>query len=145
MSPEAQRIAIAEACGWKNCRCDEGTRNMPPKGEPDDDFNRDVVEHAKHKPYCGFPTEPHREILPDYLNDLNAMHEAEEVLPIDKRVGSQGYMGFLWDTCSKNMHNGGSTWEIAHATAAQRAEAFLKTLGLWVEEPVSEATVEGIE
>lgn len=52
MTPEAQRIAIAEACG-------------------------------AYSKFC-----------PDYPNDLNAMHEA-----------------------------------------AQRAEAFLRTLGLWREEP----------
>jgi O-succinylbenzoate synthase len=65
--------------------------------------------------------------IPDYLNDLNAMHEAEEVL--------QRHMEKWWNYVSK-LAVANSTLGLggeAHATAAQRAEAFLKTLGLWEE------------
>jgi hypothetical protein len=138
MSPEEQRIKIAEACGWKNCRYDTGTVNMPPKGEPDDDFNRDVEEHKTHKPYCGFPVDPHREVLPDYLNDLNSAHEMEKVL--SSEGDKYKYSAILFEM------TGGSTgpdgedegsqmkFHLCHATAAQRCEAFLKTLGLWKDE-----------
>ena len=51
MTPEAQRIAIAEACGWKP-----------------NPFERDMRGQM-------FPQSP-----PDYPNDLNAMHEAEKML-----------------------------------------------------------------
>jgi hypothetical protein len=80
MSPEAQRIAIAEACGW--------TRYFP------------------------------ESTLPDYLSDLNAMHEAEKVL-----TPEQG-----WEYAQNLVVDGGRGW---FATAAQRAEAFLRTLNLW--------------
>ena len=65
--------------------------------------------------------------LPDYLNDLNAMHEAEKVLT-EKGVNPWWtYVDWI------NRHNltpfGQST--AAHATAAQRAEAFLRTIGKW--------------
>ncbi len=113
MTPESQRIAIAEACGWKrrdyvNCHgvnvADWVSRN-------------DVIYGTEN--------------LPDYLNDLNAMHEAEKVL-----TGIQLAEYSIWLQKIEDLD--------FLATAAQRAEAFLKTLGLWVEEPVSEATVEGL-
>lgn len=60
--------------------------------------------------------------LPDYLNDLNAMHEAEKVLHLEIGLWG-GYCGFLVKD---------NTWFSAvGATASQRAEAFLKTLNLW--------------
>ncbi len=71
-------------------------------------------------------------LVPDYFNDLNAMHEAEKVLTISQ----QGvYTRHLMDICGTSgaWHNGATTtlnW-FWHATAAQRAEAFLRTLDLW--------------
>lgn len=60
---------------------------------------------------------------PDYCADLNAMHEAEKVLaPID--LGCMSY--WLSIILPKNA-------ELFHATARQRAEAFLRTLGKWEE------------
>jgi hypothetical protein len=89
MTPEEQRIAIAEACGWKT-----GYRD----------------------PEAWHP-------LPDYLNDLNAMHEAEKVL--DKR--QEDIMNStLWDIMDGRKY----LW---HATASQRAESFLRTVGKWKE------------
>lgn len=67
---------------------------------------------------------------PDYCNCLNAMHEAEKVLTFD---GWDIYCVYLGDTqpsCAK-------------ATARQRAEAFLRTLGKWV--TTEESSVAGKE
>ena len=62
-----------------------------------------------------------REKIPDYFNDLNAMYESEE-----KISGNQfRYMDTLRKVCW------GNDWLTCHATAAQRAEAFGKTLNLW--------------
>ena len=110
MNPEAQRIAIAEACGW-----------------------RVVVNMTKpgFKPVIkGFsPYQTHSEMdtpaisVPEYLTDLNAMHDAE------KRLNSQQqerFLKLLFDNFGER-----GWWMIAHATATQRAEAFLKTLNLW--------------
>jgi hypothetical protein len=56
-------------------------------------------------------------IVPDYHSDLNAMHEAEKMLS-EKQ----------WDTFELNV------WGCKiHATAPQRAEAFLRTIGQWEE------------
>ena len=94
MSPEAQRIAIAEACGIVS-KDKWGSLYKTPRG-----ILRDC---------------------PDYPTDLNAMHEAEKVLTLPER---RKYRKTLLGHCEPA--------SIAiHATAAQRAEAFLRTLGKW--------------
>ena len=60
--------------------------------------------------------------IPDFSGDLNEMHEAEESLK-GKQFGTYGIV--LNDI-------EGSLWGI-RATARQRAEAFLRTLGKWEE------------
>lgn len=60
---------------------------------------------------------------PDWCRDLNAMHRAEEALnPID-RDHYIDTLGGMFD----------GSWAFALATARQRAEAFLRTLGKWEE------------
>ena len=61
--------------------------------------------------------------LPDYPNDLNAMHEAEVVIIKSGYTAIRTYEDLL----QKQIAN------IIFATAAQRAEAFLRTLNLWIE------------
>lgn len=69
------------------------------------------------------------ECVPDYLNDLNAMHEAENVLG-EKRIRSYAFiLAQVLDT-SPTVDLDDQFLNI-HASAAQRAEAFLKTLNLW--------------
>jgi hypothetical protein len=102
MKPEAQRIAIAEACGWT-------------KVNPLDYGSAVVGLPPKHK-YVTL------EEIPDYLCDLNAMHEVEEKMnPL------------LIFTYLKFLGYPGAFFPVVYATAAQRAEAFLRTKGLWVE------------
>jgi hypothetical protein len=92
MNDEEKRIAIAEACGWKKC---EGENGLSPYGI-----------------YT---------VLPDYLNDLNAMHKAEKML---SSIQQTNYISLLAGiTCDVEMEG------VTFATAAQRAEAFLKTIG----------------
>lgn len=96
MTPEAQRIAIAEACGTMRW------------------------SYALPKKCVGAS-------VPDYLNDLNAMHEAEKVLTEDQR---EQYLNSLYKVCNPaSMLN--DAWNLNCATAAQRAEAFLRTIGKW--------------
>ena len=59
MTPEQQRIAIAEACGWKV---------LEPEVKPAIIYLWGLRE--------GFIHEENREIIPDYLNDLNAMQSS---------------------------------------------------------------------
>ena len=108
MSPEAQRIAIAEACGWmRDERCD--CWRKPIEGPYATAFMNGSHSHRQ---------------LPDYLNDLNAMHEAEKVLIGDHEAA---FRGWLW------LAHGQPELRcaIVHATAAQRAESFLRTFGKW--------------
>ena len=116
MSPQSQRIAIAEACGWYEIYYD-GTEN----NGPESDINplRLVGKWSKR----GVGSWAIICSLPDYLNDLNAMHEAEKVLN-EKQEHIMN--DTLWDLMSGRKY----LW---HATAPQRAEAFLRTLGKWEE------------
>ncbi len=72
--------------------------------------------------------------LPDYLNDLNAMHIAEKTISHD---GVRIYIDALWNivgntTAPMRDFNsdqvGAFMWRVHTATAAQRADAFLLTL-----------------
>lgn len=98
MTPEKQRIAIAETCGYV---C------VPDKFYTDRiAFEKDCERFAS----CD---------IPDYLNDLNAMHEAEEHLH-----------GEDWARYFESLQRKGKATGV-RATAAQRAEAFLRTIGKW--------------
>jgi hypothetical protein len=108
MNKEQQRIKIAEACGWT-------------------DFN-----NAKHEGAIQYGRKPlscsDSWIVPDYLNDLNAMHIAEMILT---RIQRLFYQVNLIKLQKADLVAG--SWDLIHATAAQRAEAFLRTLNLWEE------------
>jgi hypothetical protein len=100
MKPELQCIAIAEACGWTVIN-DSLCHITPDRnGEPQ------IAVIAR---------------LPDYLNDLNAMAEAENLV-LKSAQQCRDYANVLDDG------NGGH-----FATSAQRAEAFLRTIGKWEE------------
>jgi len=105
MNKENQRIAIAKAMGWT------------PYSEEE---NPHFFFHPGRK---GWRELYHTQEIPDYLNDLNAMHEAEKVLPDYKLLRWHGH---LLNACGRSVN-------ASRATAAQRAEAFLRTLGLWEE------------
>ena len=113
MNTDAQRIAIAEACGWKYI--DNDPDQYPYWLAPKGDWRYGDLLDAELFPKA----------FPDYLNDLNAMHGAEKVLDqnfnyhltLTKICTGYGVREFL-----------GSAIQ---ATAAQRAEAFLRTIGKW--------------
>jgi len=113
MTKEQQRIAIAEACGWTNV-----DDKMP---SPTTGWVRGSLRGVNHEGY--------RVHVPDYLNDLNAMHEAEKIMTKDQWLSYTINVllaakdgTFVIDINMKT---------VTHASAAQRAEAFLKTLHLW--------------
>jgi hypothetical protein len=106
MTDEQINIAIAEACGYKNVaiRMTEGTIR--------------VITGFKHHTFD--------EEIPDYCNDLNAMHEAEKILSDESHAD---YACELVKTIRQN----GEWFESVSATARQRAEAFLKNINKWEE------------
>jgi hypothetical protein len=62
----------------------------------------------------------------DWANDLNAMHEAEKVLTDAQCVFFRTYLREQLGPHPASLY----VW---HATARQRAEAFLRVLGKWEE------------
>jgi hypothetical protein len=99
MTDEQQRIAIAEACGWF------------------------FMYDSWH-----YPNGAEAITILDYLNDLNAMHEAEKTLnPIKAAEYARMLTSIAWQSEQP-------VFAPMTATARQRAEAFLKTLGKWEEE-----------
>jgi hypothetical protein len=102
MSEEAQRIAIGVEDGW-NSKPETLISGMP----------WGVVGL---KPSWWFPHQ-----LPDYLHDLNAIHKVE----VFDEDGLREYLENLAIVCGREPR------EPELATAAQRAEAFLKAIGKW--------------
>jgi len=102
MNKEQQRIKIAEACGWKV--------------HPNDRF----IVIPPNSPHSVQPLST----IPDYLNDLNAMHEAEKILTAQQR---RSYVSYIFNLPASECESN------TFATAAQRAEAFLRTFNLWEE------------
>ncbi len=108
MKKTDQRIAIAEACGWDKESALRGFKTAT--REIDGRTYQQISEQ-----------------LPDYLNDLNAMRKAVMTLD-DKQLErfhdrlTAGVIG--WASYHKD-------WIVYRATAAQWAQAFLMTKGLW--------------
>ena len=80
--------------------------------------------------------------IPDYLNDLNAMHDAEEILDASQCAEyarqlmkhHPTYCVTVLDTrFAPTEEIAYETYQLLHATATQRAEAFLRTIGKWEE------------
>ena len=111
MNKEAQRIAIARVCGLK--------------------IRKVIYNKGTAEVWVSEGREP----IPDYLGDLNAMHEAVKTR-IPKGIKREEYIlrlcgGDEWRSYDMNILDAVYCEE---ATAAQRAEAFLKTLNLWTYE-----------
>jgi hypothetical protein len=116
MTNEQINIAIAEVCGWFNCI-------LPSQDEyhlmTDLELGRAMGKpvgrnFSLHGDGLHYP-------LPNYCNDLNAMHEAEKMLNNEQWVAYGKELSRL------------KVFPMVHATARQRAEAFLKTIGKWKE------------
>lgn len=110
MNKEKQRIKIAEACGWWGNR--QGLLMRPP-----------------------LVTSEYREV-PNYPEDLNAMYDAlAHLTPEELRQWAVELTAIVLE------NNSGAWWDldisetaqVLNATAAQQAEAFLKTFKLWEE------------
>ena len=132
MNKKKQRIAIAKACGWK----------IEPMLSFAGEHMRDI--YTSPNGICVPDSQ-----FPDYLNDLNAMREAEETLlsaegsgfrmittdDQEEKTAFVVYKNTLRKIVLKDKLSVYPTHyddlKCLRATAAQRAEAFLKTLNLW--------------
>jgi hypothetical protein len=96
----------------------------------DEQINAAIAEACGLKKPCrkvklndkGFFVTQHAK-LPNYCTDLNAMHEAESVLTEHQNESIYPRNLGAWRNPTKPIY----------ATARQRAEAFLRTLGKWEE------------
>lgn len=96
-------VLIAKACGWKD--------------------NGDGYWTAPDGTFWEYFDVP-----PAYFTDLNACHEMEEWLFTLGESAADKYTTILRRlVCPSHWID----WKTHHATAAQRAEAFGKTLNLW--------------
>ena len=114
MDKEKQRIKIAEALGYTHVRIVKAIEGPPDIG---------IGHH---------PTEPHS--VPDYLNDLNAMHHeiknlnAEHLKIFTDHLKTIAIKVFKY-TCTTD-----EVWcSCFKLNANHWAEAFLKTFNLWEE------------
>jgi hypothetical protein len=70
----------------------------------------------------GFP-------ISDYCNDLNAMHEVENRLTDDEHLRFRNTLWLLIIRTTQFPHH--VSRNVHSATARQRAEAYLRTIGKW--------------
>ena len=112
MTPNEQNCAIAKVCGWTH-------------------FTPDTVQYTARR------NDGKWGVIPEYTADLNAMHEAVAHLEPDEvdqfaielsAIVLENDLKAWWDL------NPNEIAYVANADAAQRAEAFLRTLNLWKDE-----------
>ena len=103
MTDEQINQRIAEACGWT-----------------------DFVVHPQFGLMGASPDTRIQTAVDYYTADLNAMHEAEKVL--GKKLSEYGNQLCEMTIVSKDDFPECYIW---HATARQRAETFLRTIGKW--------------
>jgi len=120
MNPDKQRIVIAEVCGWT------GIHQVRMFGA-----TCLVWRGWKHFINAGVDVSTIEDV-PDYLNDLNAIHEAESTLVHHGLYVAQLLLVVVHNRkIIMNDLDSETAFKIANSTAAQRAEAFLRTLGKW--------------
>lgn len=119
MTAEEQRIAVAEWCGWKKIP-------IPQKAY----FDWSVEPEPKT-----YWEECEKTQLPDYLNDLNAIHEATmhaaEIEGTKFQALFQLRLQEVVERRRRDLNREQIGWWMNNATAAQRCEALLRTIGKW--------------
>ena len=128
MNKEKQRISIAEFCDFKELTGDpwRGGAWMSPR-----------FKSIRHFMLNGEPA-IHKDALPDYLNDLNAMHEAVcRLSDTDLDIYAKHLCKIMLRTVEVPECEHTATRLLIgalKATAEQQAEALLKTIRKWEDE-----------
>lgn len=113
MTPEEQRVALAKWCGILD----------PPKCKPSIE-QIEAILTSNDKVKVELMPDGEIRAIPDYLNDLNAIHEAESHL---SALEMTEYVGRL----NESFHGPEWGFQVIHASASNRAEALLRATGLW--------------
>lgn len=116
MTKEQINIAIAESQGWK----------FVPSHDHEI-LGRAVPEYWEHDEHSRI----YNDHVADYCNDLNAMHEAEKSITDPRKM--LDYFNHLSRYNDPDARSIQDSFNIITATAAQRAEAYLRTIGKWNE------------
>jgi len=119
MNTEAQKTAIAIACGWKYT--DNDPDQYPYWLAPKGDWRYENPLDANLFPKA----------FPNYLNDLNAMNEVEKTLSKEQWLVWLDKMATILKLRADVPWDYKDAIAVARSTAAQRAEAFLRTIGKW--------------
>ena len=111
MTDEQINATIAEACGWT-----------------------DIVHHPDFGLMGRDPsTHGLRTYIPYYASDRNAMHEAEQEQWKKNYSSRYDFIYELGKILMPTIGYRAEAVDLLDATARQRAEAFLKTIGKWSE------------
>lgn len=120
LTQEEKRVKIAETCGWVW---------HPTAGKAEDYNSQQKAEAILCWSAPGDDFWRTQE-LPDYFNDLNAIHEARSNLNNDQK---ERYVGKLCEFSEMGGYDGYDSleWCIVNSGAADQAEALGLTLNLW--------------
>jgi hypothetical protein len=116
MSEQEINLAIADACGRNGWWCPQCKKLVPEESLGYQCRHANCTESARQ--------------APNYVGDLNAMAEAEETLTDEQLVTMHDRLGciIVGQSAMKN-YMARDRW-VWRGTARQRAEAFLRTLGI---------------
>lgn len=111
------RMKVAEYCGWKFTKVKDAFEyiSVSPNGQS---YRTNWGQFVIH--------------LPDYPNDLNAMHQAEIQIPDNDEAQQKYYTAICFLTnwapvyCGISQHK--ANFDMLHITARTRAEAFVMTM-----------------
>lgn len=132
MNDQEINIAIAEALGLDVIHDPAG-----PKGRPDAWKTAFFTPKAAKQRRIAWPSSAVVKVVPKYCRDLNAMHEA--TMSLEGPIRDHSFRRALAKSVGVI---GVEDWEhslvcldkLTNATARQRAEAFLRTIGKWEED-----------
>lgn len=119
MTEEQINIAIAESLGWRRVKTDIEVFVFPPNSKSGIGY---LTKDLNHPRILGF--------LPNYAGDLNATNEMENAL-----TDPGDFCAYAEELCKvvSRRKTDGPTYASVSATARQRAEAYLRTIGKWVQ------------
>ena len=117
MTKERQNIVIAEFCGWTDIKPEVRGSGAPER---------------RPSPYGCPPGKKWKATIPNYTGSLDAMHEAivGRLTPMQESEFQKNLFNIF--AYAEGLRD--SAQVLCNSTAAQRAEALIKTIGRWEEE-----------